>query len=79
MDYAEQLLCRSHLPHLIELVICNSALLLIIANNDQKAKENCAKVEKLIIVEPWIEPTSAQLNFFPSVYLCPIQDDSDSE
>jgi hypothetical protein len=79
MDYAEQLLCRSHLPHLIELVICNSALLLIIANNDQQAKDNCAKVEKLIIVEPWIVPTSAQLNFFPSVDFCPIQDDRDSE
>ena len=67
VDYAEQLLCRSHLPHMIELVIRHDALLLIIANNDQQAKDNCAKVEKLCIVEPWIEPTSAQLSFFPSL------------
>ncbi|CAF1433754.1 unnamed protein product [Rotaria sordida] len=67
MDYAEQFLCRSHLPRLIELFIRNDALLLIIANNDQQAKNNCANVERLRIVEPWIEPTNAHLNFFPSI------------
>ncbi|CAF3539346.1 unnamed protein product [Rotaria sp. Silwood1] len=67
VDYAEQLLCRSHLPHLIELVIPNNALLLIIANNNQQTKDNCAKIEKVRIVEPWVEQISVQLNFFPSV------------
>jgi hypothetical protein len=67
VDYAEQLLCRSHLPNLIELVIRNDALSVIIDNNDQHARDNCSKVERLCIVDPWIEPTSAQLSFFPLV------------
>jgi hypothetical protein len=67
MNYAEQLLCRSHLPNLIELYIRNDALLFILANNNQQAKDNCEKVQSLSIVEPWIKPTSDQLNFFPSV------------
>ncbi|CAF4311333.1 unnamed protein product [Rotaria sp. Silwood2] len=67
VDYAKQLLCRSRLPCLVELIICNDSLLVIIAENNQHARENCSKVESLQIIEPWIKPTSDQLNFFPSV------------
>jgi hypothetical protein len=65
MNYGEQLLCRAHLPHLVELIIHNDVLLTIINQDNQQAKDNCSKVERLFIVEPWIEPTNAHLKFFP--------------
>ncbi|CAF4382236.1 unnamed protein product [Rotaria sp. Silwood2] len=68
VDYAEQLLCRSYLPCLIELVIRNNALSTIIDQNNQQARNNCSKVETLQIVEPWIEPTSVHLKFFPHLH-----------
>ncbi len=67
VHYADQLLCRCRLPRLVELIICNDSLLLTIAKDNQQARENCSKVEILQVVEPWMEPTSAQLNFFPLV------------
>jgi hypothetical protein len=67
VDYAEQLLCRSRLPCLVQLIIRNDSLLVVIAEDNQQARENCSKVESLQIIEPWIKPTSDQLNFFPSV------------
>ncbi|CAF4137121.1 unnamed protein product [Rotaria sordida] len=68
VDYAEQLLCRSYLPCLIELVIRNNALSTIIEQNNQQARNNCSKVETLQIVEPWIELTSVHLKFFPHLH-----------
>ena len=68
VDYAEQLLCRSYLPCLIELVIRHNALSTIIDENNQQAKKNCSKVETLQLVEPWIEPTSVHLEFFPCLH-----------
>ena len=65
MDYGEQLLCRARLPQLIELLIRNDTLLTIINQNNQQASDNCSKVERLFIVEPWIKPTSVHLKFFP--------------
>ncbi|CAF3885979.1 unnamed protein product [Rotaria sp. Silwood1] len=69
MDYGEQLLCRTHLPHLVELVIRNNVLLTIIDQDNQQARNNCLNVERLFIVEPWIEPTSVHLKFFPKLYM----------
>ncbi|CAF1431173.1 unnamed protein product [Rotaria sordida] len=58
-DYVEQLLCRTYLPCLIELVIHNDLLLTIINQNQQQVKDNCSKVETLITVEPWYYLTEA--------------------
>jgi hypothetical protein len=69
MDYGEQLLCRSHLPHLVELVIRNDVLLTIIDQDNQQARNNCSNVETLFIVEPWIEQTSVHFKFFPKLYM----------
>ncbi|CAF3059770.1 unnamed protein product [Rotaria sp. Silwood2] len=66
-NYAEQLICRSHLPQLVELVIRNDSLLVTMVNNNQQARRNCSAVERLRIVEPWIEPTCDQLKLFPLV------------
>jgi len=52
MDYGEQLLCRTHLPSLIELAIDNDILLAIIDQNQQQAKDNCSKVKTLRTVRP---------------------------
>ena len=57
-DYVEQLLCRTYLPCLIELVIRNDLLLKIINQNQQQIKDNCSKIETLITVEPWTYPFS---------------------
>ena len=67
MDYAEQLLCRTRLPCLIELIIRNDALLTIINKDQQQAKDNCSKVETLTIVEPCMEPTDVYRNYFPNI------------
>ncbi|CAF4430877.1 unnamed protein product [Rotaria sp. Silwood2] len=69
MDYGEQLFCRAHLPHLVELVIRNDVLLTIIDQDNQQARNNCLNVETLFIVEPWIEPTSVHFKFFPKLYM----------
>ncbi|CAF3802849.1 unnamed protein product [Rotaria sordida] len=68
VNYAEQFLCQSRLPCLVELIIRDDALSTIIDQNQQQAKENCSKVETLQIVEPWIEPTNVHLNFFPRLH-----------
>ncbi len=67
IDYGEQLLCRAHLPHLVELVIRNDVLLTIIDQDNPKARKNCSNVETLGVVEPWIEPTSVHLKLFPKL------------
>jgi hypothetical protein len=66
-DYVEQLLCRTYLPCLIELLIRNDLLSTIINQNQQQVKDNCSKVETLIIVEPWIHPMTIDKNFFPNL------------
>ena len=66
-DYAEQLLCQSCLPRLLELAIRHDLLLTIITDNNKQARENCSKVEQLYIVEPEIDPTDVHRTFFPLV------------
>jgi hypothetical protein len=68
-DYVEQLLCRTYLPCLIELLIRNDLLSTIINQNQQQVKDNCSKVETLIIVEPWIHPDTIHENFFPNLVI----------
>jgi hypothetical protein len=53
----------------VELVIRNDVLLTIINQDQQKAKDNCSKVETLITVESWIEPTIVHLSFFRNLLL----------
>ena len=67
-DYVEQLLYRSSLPNLIELFIRHDAFLYLLDKNDEQTRKNCENVETVRIVEPWIEPTIDQLNFFPLIY-----------
>jgi hypothetical protein len=68
-DYVEQLLCRTYLPCLIQLVIRNDLLSTIINQNQQQVKDNCSKVETLIIAEPWIHPEAIDKNFFPNLVI----------
>ena len=67
VHYAEQLLYRSHLPCLFQLIIRNDSLLSIINDNNRQAKINCAKVENLQIIEPRIKPSEIHFDFFPSL------------
>jgi hypothetical protein len=65
LDYAEQLLCRTHLPCLVELAINNDILLTIIAQNQQQAKDNCSKVEALRTSDPFNHSVHVLQNLFP--------------
>ncbi|CAF1686998.1 unnamed protein product [Rotaria magnacalcarata] len=65
LDYAEQLLCRSHLPSLIELAINNNILLKIIAQDQQQAKDNCSRVGALRTSDPFYHSIDTLRNFFP--------------
>jgi hypothetical protein len=65
LDYAEQLLCRTHLPCLVELAIDNDILLEIIAQDQQQAKDNCSRVETLRTWAPFYHSVDVLGNFFP--------------
>jgi hypothetical protein len=67
IDYAEQFLCRTHLPCLVELFIHYEQLSTIIAQHPEDAKNNCFKVEFLRFVDVSINPTDPLLNLFPIV------------
>ena len=69
-DYVEQLLCRTYLPCLIELVIRNDLLLKIMEHHQQQQqqmKDNCSKVETVIAVEPWTYLKSSDVKYFPKL------------
>ena len=66
-DYVEQFLCRSYLPCLIELVIRNDLLVKIIKRKKQQIKNNCSKVETVIILETWAYPGLSYVKFFPNL------------
>jgi hypothetical protein len=68
MDYAEQFLCQTRLPSLIELAIDNDMLLAIIAQHQQQARDNCSRVEMLRTPEPFNDAIDADRNFFPLVF-----------
>ncbi|CAF1181307.1 unnamed protein product [Rotaria sordida] len=65
LNYAEQLLCRSHLPSLIELAIDNNILLKIIAQDQQQAKDNCSRVGTVRTLDPFYHSIDTLRNFFP--------------
>jgi hypothetical protein len=65
MNYAEQFLCRTHLPCLIELAIHKDILLAIIAQDQQQARDNCSRVAALRTSEPIYDSIDAVQNFFP--------------
>ncbi len=67
MDCAEQFLCRTHLPCLIELVIHKGILLTIVAQDQQQARDNCSKVENLLTSEIFYDSVDAVRNFSPLV------------
>jgi len=67
IDYAEQFLCRTHLPCLVELAIHKDILLTIIAQDQQQARDNCSKVENLLTSKKAYNSIDAILNFFPLV------------
>jgi hypothetical protein len=67
MDYAEQFLCRSHVPCLIELAIHKDILLAIIAQDQQQARDNCSKVENLLTSKKCYDSVDVLRNFFPLV------------
>lgn len=72
MDYGEQLLCRTHLPSLIELAIDNDILLAIIDRDQQQAKDNCSRVKTLRTVQPADDSVYTFLKFFsPDAYIEP--------
>ncbi|CAF0823531.1 unnamed protein product [Adineta steineri] len=69
IDYAEQLLYRTHLPHLVELFIHYEPLLAIITEDQQQARVNCSKIELIRILESPDDDDDALkyiLNFFPN-------------
>jgi hypothetical protein len=68
LDYAEQFLCRIHLPSLTELVIDNDMLLPIIAQNQQQARDNCSRVETLRTPEPFNHSIDSVCHFFPLAF-----------
>ncbi|CAF1300487.1 unnamed protein product [Rotaria magnacalcarata] len=65
LDYAKQLLCRTHLPCLVELAIDNDILLTIIAQDQRQAKDNCSRVETLRTSNPFYHSLDALRSFFP--------------
>ncbi|CAF4407803.1 unnamed protein product [Rotaria magnacalcarata] len=69
INYAEQFLCRTHLPCLVELLIHYEPLSTIIAQHPEEAKTNCLKIEFLHFVDDVsTDPTDPLLDFFPSVH-----------
>ncbi|CAF4263237.1 unnamed protein product [Adineta steineri] len=67
INYAEQLLYRTHLPHLVELLIHYEPLLAIVTENQQQARVNCSKIELIRILEsPDDIDLEYILNFFPN-------------
>ncbi|CAF2463930.1 unnamed protein product [Rotaria sp. Silwood2] len=68
MDYAEQFLYRTYLPCLIELAIDKDILLAIIAQDQQQARDNCSKVERVVTSEKFDDSLDAVRNFFPLAF-----------
>ena len=65
MDYAQQFLCQINLPSLIELAINKNILFKIIDQNQEQARDNCARIGTLRTSEPSYESIDIIRNFFP--------------
>jgi hypothetical protein len=68
MDYAEYFLGQIHLSSIKKLMIDKYILLTIIAQNQQQARENCARVRILKTTKPSYESIDTIRNFFPQAY-----------
>lgn len=69
INYAEELLTRTSLPCLKELAIDNDILLAFVAQDEDQARENCSRVERLLTSEPFYHPLNIIKNYFqPHVY-----------
>jgi len=70
IDYAEQLLCRTHLPCLVELLIHYEPLSTIVTQHQEEARQNCSKIELIRILEsPGDADLEYVLNFFQVDFL----------
>jgi hypothetical protein len=68
IDYAEQLLCRIHLPRLVELLIHYDPLLTIVNEHEEEAKANCSKIELVRIIEAAGRSKDDLLHLFPNLH-----------
>ncbi|CAF1467634.1 unnamed protein product [Rotaria sordida] len=68
IDYAEQLLCRTRLPCLVELLIHYEPLSTIVTQYQEEARNNCSKIELIRFVDSSTNPTDTLLNFFPNLH-----------
>ncbi len=68
MDYAEQFLCRTHLPCLVELLIHYEPLSTIVTQHQEEARNNCSKIELIRIAESSDRSTAPLLDFFPNLH-----------
>ncbi|CAF1352895.1 unnamed protein product [Rotaria sordida] len=66
INYAEQLLCRTYLPCLNELVINKDILLAIIAQDQHQTRDNFSRVERLQTSKPLYDSLNVIRNYFPS-------------
>jgi hypothetical protein len=65
MDYAQQFVCQIHLPSTTELAINKDALLTIIDQNQQQARDNCSRGGRILTSEPSYESLDIIRNFSP--------------
>lgn len=65
LDYAQQFLCRIHLPSLNELAIDKDILFTIITQNDEQARQNCSKVARIHTSKPLNQSINFIRDFFP--------------
>jgi hypothetical protein len=68
LDYAKQLLCRTHLPRLVELQIHCEPLTTIVTQHPEEARNNCSKIEFIRFVDSPPEPKDYLLSFFPNLH-----------
>jgi hypothetical protein len=68
IGYAEQLICQTNLPSLIELAIDNDVLFKIIDQNQQQARDNCSRIGTILTSKKCYESIDTIRNFFSLAY-----------
>jgi hypothetical protein len=58
------MLCRTHLPRLVELFIHYESLSVIVTQNEQQARDNCSNVELIRVAESLDRSINHLLDFF---------------
>jgi hypothetical protein len=64
IDYAEQRICQTNLPSLIELAIDNDILFKIIDQNQQQARDSCSRFGTILTSKKCYESIDTIRNFF---------------